>query len=390
MRGFGKLGGGCGRRSYLASSSSFRARHLATLATPSRILHRRLLELSWLVLLVLVLSTGCTNPATSVTSAGTGPVTATNPAPTDLPYRTDSTLTLSSVPKLGETVDLTFTIKVVRSDDRYQPSAGLARSKAWVDFYWTNTKGSYSEAYSSVQIPAEQAIVSGEFPWNGSYQGGLTLHGKIKPPREGIWNIVGNFKGEGWLAGAGAEIRLAVADGAAAIMGTEDFKTGPLAYLGNLTYEGGVSPPVFSPDPVSLGLDISKAPRPGEEVTLSCRIASAIDVPDLSIQWYFLRRLGDNTQEIPAAELVSSVDLSWKTDVKKGEAVVFSTTIKFPTEGDWEVAAAAKSGTRILSSSEHRMRISITSTRSYFGWVERSAPRITIPETGTTTIPARP
>ena len=83
MRGFGKLGGGCGRRSYLASSSSFRARHLATLATPSRSLHRRLLELSWLVLLVLVLSTGCTNPATSVTSAGTGPVTATNPDPTD-------------------------------------------------------------------------------------------------------------------------------------------------------------------------------------------------------------------------------------------------------------------------------------------------------------------
>ena len=34
----------------------------------------------------------------------------------DAPYRTDSTLTLSSVPKLGETVDLTFTIKVVRSD----------------------------------------------------------------------------------------------------------------------------------------------------------------------------------------------------------------------------------------------------------------------------------
>ena len=293
---------------------------------------------------------------------------------TTLPWDIESHLTISKAPKIGETVDLTFTVDVIRlQDEQYHPSAGLAKSKAWLDFYWTNTQGSYSEAYSSVQIPVDEAVVSGEFPWEGSYSKGFTLHSKIKLPREGIWSIRGNFIGEGWSYGTGAAIEVAVADGTAAIMGTPEFMAGPLAYLGNNSYACGVRGPVVPTEinPVSLGLDISKAPRPGESVTLSCRITSLVDMPDVSIQWYFYRRIGDNKQEIPAAELLSIEDLGWKTDVKKDVPVVFSTTIKFPSEGDWEIIAAGKSGTNYLTDSGHILKMRITSTISYFGWEER-------------------
>jgi hypothetical protein len=341
-----------------------------------------------LVLLATLFLAGCnsssdtTSYTTGITSTFTTASTSTGVTMTtgivdDLPYRTYSSLTLSAAPKLGEIADLTFTVDIIKLDASH-PSEGLAKSKAWIDFYWTNTEGSYSEAYRPVQIPLEEIFVDGDLTWEGSYNKGFTLQGKIKLPREGIWSIFARFYGEGWNSGGfGAELEVAVADGTAAIIDTEEFKNGPLAYMGNATYadgvggyQKGVSPPVSAYEgiPVTLGLDISKAPRAGEEVTLSCRITSIIDVPDVSIQWHFLRRLGDSVQDIPATELLSSADLGWKTDVKKGEPAVFSTTIKFPTEGDWEIAASGVSGTKPLIQSGHRMRISITSTRSSFGW----------------------
>ena len=311
-------------------------------------------------------------------SAGTeSPESRTPSSTTSLPFAFDNLLTFSQAPGIGETAELTFTVDVIELDEQIFTSEGLAKSRAWLEFYWTNTKGSFSEAYSPIQIPAEEVLVSGDLPWEGSYDDILVLHGKIQLPREGIWRISGRFYGEGWDTGTGATIEVAVADGTAAIMGTEDFENGPLAYLSANSSAGGVRGPIFFPDPISLGLDISKAPRPGEEVTLSCRIISVIDIPDFSIRWSFYRRVGDDIQKIPETELLSSEDLDWKIDLKKDVPVVFTTVIKFPTEGDWEIAAGGKSGTDYLTGSRHRLKISITSTRSYFGWIER--PRTTTP-----------
>jgi hypothetical protein len=339
------------------------------------------------------LLTSCTtnNSTSSPVVTETTSLSPTTPDTTQLPYRTDCTLTLSSAPKIGETAELTFTVKVVRSDKTYQPYEGLAKSKAWIDFYWTNTKGSYYEAYTPVQIPATEVMTDGDFPWEGSYKDGLTLRGKIQLPKEGIWSIRGRFYGEGWQVGAGNEIEVAVADGTAAIMGSEEFKNGPLAYLDNLNYEGGVWPPVSLPNPVSIGMDMSKAPRPGEAVTLSCSINSIIDIPDFSIQWSFYRILGDDVQKIPEIELLSSADLNWKSDIKKDIPVVFSTTIKLPTEGNWDIAAVGRGGAKFITGSGagYRLKVTITSTNSYFGWVEKP-PTITKTATGrTTTAPYR-
>jgi hypothetical protein len=349
-----------------------------------------LIKLGLGLILSSALLAGCTSPTYSTEATETTtPVSLTTSDTTQLPYRTDSTLTLSSAPKIGETVELTFTVKVVKSDKTSQPYEGLARSKAWIDFYWTNTKGSYSEAYTPVQIPATEVMTNGDFPWEGSYKDGLTLHSKIQLPKEGIWSIRGRFYGEGWQAGASSEVEVAVADGTAAIMGTEEFKNGPLAYMANNSYQGGVFGPVTFPDPISLGLDISKAPRPGEAMTLSCRINSTIDIPDFSIQWFFYRRSGDDVEQIPETELLSSADLSWKADIKKDIPVVFSTTIKLPTEGDWDITAEGKEGTKIITGAAHNLKLTITSSKSYFGWVVRP-PTITKTATGrTTTAPYR-
>jgi hypothetical protein len=283
-----------------------------------------------------------------------------------------------------------LTIDIIKLDEQRQPREGLAKARVSLEFYWTNTKGSFSEAYTPVLVPAEECVISGELPWEGSYNDVLTLHSTIQLPREGIWSIQGHFTGEGWTYSPfGADIEVAVADGTAAIMGTEDFEDGPLAYLSNNSYAGGVRGPGVPNHihPVSLGLDISKAPRPGEEVTLSCRIISLIDVPDLSIQWYFYR----GKEEIPVTEFLSGEDLSWKTDLKKDEPVIFSTVIKFPTEGNWDIAVCGKSRKDYLTGSGHRLKISITPTRSYFGWIQPPVTiKPTVPQTGTTTTATLP
>jgi hypothetical protein len=352
-----------------------------------------------LILMILIIVSACNNIITTqpdrsntqpdgksnqpIDTSSTS-ITSSTPA-TTLPYKSSNSLTLSKAPKIGETAELTLTIDIIKLDERSQPREGLAKARVSLEFYWTNTKGSFSEAYTHVLVPARECIISGEIPWEGSYTDVLKLHSTIQLPREGIWNIQGHFTGEGWTYNPfGADIEVAVADDTAAIMGTEDFQNGPLAYLINNSYAGGVRGPGLPTDfnPVSVGLDISKAPRPGEEVTLSCRIISLIDVHDFSIQWSFYR----GPEKIPETEFLTSKDLDWKIDLKKDEPVIFSTVIKFPTEGDWDISAVGKSGTNYLTGSGHRLKMSITSTRSFFGWIETPITiRPTVPGTGTTT-----
>jgi hypothetical protein len=361
---------------------------------------RKLLFLFGVFLPISLISFSCINPTTLTTTGVTSSISSmTSPATTftessppttsidtELPYRIDSILTISTAPKLGESADLTFTVDVIKLDEQLHPKAGLAKSKAWIDFYWTNIHGSYSEAYSSVQIPLDEVEASSSLSWNGSYNKGFTLKGKFQLPKEGIWNIRGHFVGEGWSYGTGAEVEVAVADGTAAIMNSEGFKSSPIAYLGDFTYGRGGGPII--PDmtyPLTLGLDISKAPRVGEEVILSCRVNSLIDVSDFSIQWSFYK----GKEKVPEANLLTSKDLGWKTDIKKGEPVIFSTAIKFPTDGDWQIFAGGKSGTKFITGAGDNLKFTITSTRSYFVWIETPVIHTPIPETGVTTVSPR-
>jgi hypothetical protein len=332
----------------------------------------------FLVLLATLFMVACDSPRETTTSTtgitSTSTTTSSSTLTTEAPY--DANFRLSQAPKLGETAELTLEItKINQLWEPYQPRDGLAHAKAWVDFYWTNIHGSYTEALTPVKIPLKEVLVSGETSWEGNFnESRVNLRSKIQLPREGIWHIQYSFTGEGWSRNFEGNYWVAVADGTAAIMNTntEEFKTGPLAYLDLRTFPDGGAGYRRTPisiSPFSIGLDISKAPKAGEEVTLSCRVLSLIDMSDFSIQWRFYKRTGYTGQLITATELLPSTDLNWKTDIKKDEPVVFSTTIKFPTEGEWEISAIGNKNKNQTSIGD-TIHITITSTKSYFGWAE--------------------
>lgn len=277
-------------------------------------------------------------------------------------------LSLSPLPKLGETAELIFITKI-----NFLPGPEyLANARAWVEFSYANTKGSYSEAKYAVPVPLDEVLVDGELTWEGNAIGimPLELTGTIQLPREGVWKITGYFSGEDWEKPFKKERRIAVTEDAAAIIGTEDFKSGPLGYLDNFNYGHGVKRvPDERFDPVILELDISKVPRVGEEVILTCRILSMIDAPDYSVQISFTRRLEDNSiLKIPGDSLLVDGNLKWEGDLKKDEPVEFSASIKFPEDGDWEIMALGDCPTNDKLEFAYRVKMNIAGDKGSFGW----------------------
>jgi hypothetical protein len=285
----------------------------------------------------------------------------------------DMNLSLFPVPKLGETAELTF-IPSRAYTQPYPPISGpedLTNAQAWVAFFYANTRGSYSEARYAVPVPLEEVLVDGELSWEGNaLEDELPeLHATIQLPREGVWIIIGYLSNKGWEKPLGDWRFFAITEDAAAMMGTDDFESGPLGYLANFDY-GGFGKKI--PDesfPVVLELDISKVPRAGEEVTLTCRIDSIINCSDYSAQIYFIRRLEDNSRlEIPGGNLLVDGDLSWEGDLKKGEPVEFSATIKFPEDGDWLVRVLGDHPTEAALSFTDAIKMNINGEMGSFGW----------------------
>lgn len=171
--------------------------------------------------------------------------------------------------------------------------------------------------------------------------------------------------------------RIAVGKDSAADMSADDFRFSSLAYLANFGY--GSSKNLRKIDylnevtaPVIVELDISKPPKAGEEVTLTCTIASLHDVPDWSLQIDFYRRLGDGTViEVPGSNLLVKGELQWHGSLRQAEPTVFTTTIKFPEEGDWKIHAGGNSQENI---DKHKggygdnLDITVSSTITFYGW----------------------
>lgn len=328
-----------------------------------------------IILLAPISLTGCN--VSSGTTTSTTKTTSTSKTTSSTTITTDSPIfhifKLSRAPKLGQTTELTFKVTKV------QPQPGISTARIWLDFYWINTNGSYAEALNNVKIPLEEVVVGGETDWEGDYNESLVdLRSTIKITREGIWNIRANFSGEGESLNQKYSFNywLAVAEGTSEIMNKdiEEFKAGPLGYLNLGTFPGGGAGYNRVPSssyPFTIGLDISKAPKAGEEVTLTCRVLSSIDMANFSIKWSFSRRTGGKVQLMPSTDFLTSADLSWKTDIKKDVPAVFSTTFKFPSEGEWEVRAKGNYEANLNGpGSSDFFSVTITPARSYFGWAK--------------------
>lgn len=327
------------------------------------------------------------------------PVTTSSNSPTsETSIPTTAPLTFffdfSPVPDLENPGELTVTFNLYEPN-RYQ---NLDESSIVLEFYWTNIHGSYSEAKRAQLIPIDEVLVSGETTWTGdsSVNRSITLRSQIRLPREGVWKIKSIFSTNDDVQLTDS-IKVAVAEGTSVIMYTEEFYSSPLAYLGNLYYGEGGERDLDELHPVAIDLDISKAPRVGEEVVLTYRIRSYYEVTDFSAGLQvFKRTVGVAEVRIPVESIVSSGISTWQGDLIPGEPIVVTCTIVFPEEGDWEINAY---GNSLARKQVNRIgyidyiKMNSTDTRGSFGWedpqinpcVTIATPATTIPTTTTPT-----
>ncbi len=341
-----------------------------------------------LVLVAMIFMVACNSPRETTTSTTstivTSSTTSISTTLTTIPITQTTQASYSAglfikpVPKIGETTELTFSFQIF-DPDYVEINKGLEDSQAWIEFWWTNPWGSYLEAKQAVRIPVEEVVISGDTTWEGNYKekGHLELHCIVQLPREGIWRIEGYFTGEGWKKPICGYREVVVSKDIAAQLNSDELKSSPLAYLTNFDYgflKDSRKLDYLTEDtrPESIELDISKAPKVREEVTLTCTVASLHDVANWSMQIDFYRRLADNSLvKVQGTELLVKGELQWQGDLKQTEPTVFSTTIKFPEDGDWEIDVNGNS----LQSIENQkagaadyFQITISSAISYYGW----------------------
>ena len=354
----------------------------------------RIKNLKFMVSVLLVISlflAGC-KPAVSTTTSTTPIInlstttsTSTITNTTSVPTTPETTsppyffyIIVNPLPKIGETAELVLTVNT--NDPKfYLNNPGTENAKAWIEFRWTNPNGSYLEAKQSVLVPVSDVVVRGDASWQGNYKekGKMELHCTIQLPKEGVWRIEGYFTGEGWKEPSYTYREFASSENTAVIMHSNELKASSLAYLDNFNYgvlrdKRKIDYLSEQFDPVIMELDISKAPKVDEEATLTCTVASLHDVPDYSLSIYFYRRLPDNNRiQVPGSNLLVKGELQWQGNLKQAEPTIFSTTIKFPEDDDWEIYAEGKSQEDIKNLNpgySDTIDINISPGLSSYGW----------------------
>jgi len=326
--------------------------------------------LSVLFSLIFISSCNPVNiPSANITNS-TPPTSITPPEPTKGPYYFQ--LKLSPVPDLVHPGELTVTLNVHQMGQW----EGLKHSRIYLEFYWTNIHGSYREAGRAELVPVEEVLVSGKSTWEGDAFNipSITTRSQIVLPREGVWKIRAILKGEG--VGTSRDIKVAVADGTSAIMRTKEFESGPLAYLGYFSY-GAMGEPVLDElQTFIIGLDISKAPNVGEEVTITYYIESSIEIADFFTEYQIYKRTG-GLVPVPIETIYSGGELTWNGTLKPGERVTVKTIIKLPETGEWLISTYGNSQ---VNEKAHKygyssyVNVSITDTMNFFGWKPEPKP----------------
>jgi hypothetical protein len=293
----------------------------------------------------------------------------TQPQPTGVP--SDLTLALTPVPDLVNPGELTVTFNIYDEKARL-PS--LQDSSIKLEFYWTNTQGSYSEAKGSELVPIDEVMVCGDATWEGNAFSNLSITRQIVLPREGVWEIRGILSNPEEMIATGY-IKVAVGEGTSAIMYTDEFYASPLAYLGNISY-GEIGEKYLNKDhPVVIDLDISKAPQVGEQAVLTYRIKSLYEVADFTTHYRIYKRTEGNAEiDIPIENVVLGADLTWEGDLILGKPVVVTSTVVFPEAGDWKIGVYGNSKARKeinYAGYSDYIWLNITDVRGSYGWEER-------------------
>ena len=260
------------------------------------------------------------------------------------------TVSLPQPPKAGDSAELEFILHDVN---------GIKNSQSWLEFYWTNTQGSYLETRNRIQIDPQDILLNGAASWyvDSPEDIDITLSDTIRFPKEGIWVITGFFYNNDKQLFS-SSIQIAVKKEASIntskIYGSKDF-----ADIDNLLNgDGGLNdePDLTSFDknePVLMELNLSKPPKAGEKVTLTCKIVALHhDIPNLIahiVLWKYVFEHPDiltylwnytNTDEV---DFYNSGTLLWQGSLQQNKPVEFSVVISIPESGNWQVYAGGDS-----------------------------------------------
>lgn len=292
-------------------------------------------------------------------------------------------LELSRIPQPGQTAELTFYASLNYSGllDDDQPKEGLANGKAWLDFYWINLEGSYSDAKHGVLVPLSEVIVNGTTTLQGNVRETGIRKSTIQLPREGIWKIVGNVQGEGWAEPETITKMYVIADGYGFNYGftpNPELADSPLTYLMYFPY-GQLGYYTFSgtSDPVIQELDVSKVPLTGERATVTVKITSLHDVTGFSSEIEFWTKRGQ--ERVGIDNLYSAGHYSWFGDLKANEPVQYSLDLKFPDEGEWYIVVRGTTN-EIPGIFGDYIELTVNNTNSFYGWKPLPPPEDTGPD----------
>jgi hypothetical protein len=337
------------------------------------------------------LLTGCTTSNFTSSTKLTETTTSTSPITTkttNLPYKAG--LDISQSPKLDETAELNYNISFLVDDLLAigKTKDSLKYAKAWLQFVWAETQGSYAEAKYGVEVPASKVILNGNPSWSGNAieDNDIKLSTTIQFPEEGYWIIYGRFTGEGWAAPYESRMTLVVTKDAAGIVGTPGFNSGPLARFGDFSYGELARPSPSNDHPVTIELNISKPPRVGEEATITYYINSLNDVADFSTELSFNRRNGEKG---PADKLIVKGTATSKLDLKAGVPALISATVIFPDADDWRIEVYGVSPKNISNKTAgvaDEIELTITPDLGSYGWKAMYMVPSTQPTSGINTV----
>jgi len=254
-------------------------------------------------------------------------------------------LRLEKAPRLNEPVELTC----IRIEGRDIPN-----EKINIDFEWIEPKRD-----RVVEVSPEDMLVEGDFNWEAAVKEDVPVEFSaiIKFPHEGNWRICAVSASPGWESDS---VFVHVAEDSGMFGWLEDYRT-PTGY-----------PYPHTPSeraPMTVQVDISKAPRLDEPAELTWVINSIRDIAKANGEIEFHRMEGTGGMEMPAEDILVEGDLSWEGSLKKDTPIQLSAIISFPQEGDWQIVALGHSPEQVSGCADG-LFLHVGEEEGRFGWVE--------------------
>lgn len=253
-------------------------------------------------------------------------------------------LRLEKAPRLNESVELTC---IRRS------SLGIPNEKINVQIEWIEPKRD-----RVVKVPPEDVLVEGNFNWEAVVTKGIPVEFSaiIKFPHEGNWRIRAVSASPGWDSDG---VFLHVGKDSGMFGWQEDYRpsTGPSPLIPSERF------------PMTVQVDISKAPRLDEPAELTWVINSIRDIAEVKGEIEFYRMEGTNRVNVPIENVLIEGDLSWEGSLKKDTPVQLAAIIRFPEEGDWGIEAWAHSPEQ-EGGCNYPLFLSVGKEKGRFGWAE--------------------